>query len=112
VDIDLPSPTPPVPDRAAGALEPRRGMYGISVAAELVDMEPQSLRLYESRGLVRPQRTSGGTRRYSEVDLGRLRRIGELLGMGLNLAGVALVLDLESQNAALRAELDQVRTEG
>lgn len=83
-----------------------RGVYGISVAAELVDMEPQSLRLYESRGLVSPRRTDGGTRRYSEVDLVRIRRIGELLGMGLNLAGIAVVLELEAENQALRAELD------
>jgi MerR family transcriptional regulator, heat shock protein HspR len=84
-------------------------VYGISVAAELVDMEPQSLRLYESRGLVTPQRTEGGTRRYSDVDLTRIRHIGELLGLGLNLAGIGLVLNLEAENASLRAELDALR---
>ncbi len=62
-----------------------------------------SLRLYERRGLLDPARTDGGTRRYSEHDLGRLRRIGELLDCGLNLAGAALVLDLERDNARLRA---------
>jgi DNA-binding transcriptional MerR regulator len=86
--------------------DPARGVYGISVAAELVSMAPQALRLYETKGLVEPARTSGGTRRYSEQDLARIRRIGELLGAGLNLAGVALVLELEAENAALRAELD------
>jgi DNA-binding transcriptional MerR regulator len=78
-------------------------VYGISVASELVDMAPQALRLYESRGLVTPERTAGGTRRYSEADLARIRRIGELLGRGLNLAGVALVLGLEAENADLEA---------
>ena len=86
--------------------EPDRGVYGISVAAELVGMESQSLRLYEQRGLLLPSRTEGGTRRYSADDLERLRRIGDLLAAGLNLAGIALVLDLEAENAQLRADLD------
>src|SRR6476620_3103058 len=81
-----------------------RGVYGISVAADLVGMGVQNLRLYESRGLLEPERTDGGTRRYSANDLDRLRRIGELLGAGLNLAGVGMVLDLEQENARLRAE--------
>jgi MerR family transcriptional regulator, heat shock protein HspR len=84
--------------------DPKRGVYSISVAAELVGLGVQNLRLYESRGLLRPQRTTGGTRRYSADDLDRLRRIGDLLGAGLNLAGIDMVLDLEAQNAALRAE--------
>jgi MerR family transcriptional regulator, heat shock protein HspR len=87
--------------------DPARGVYGISVAAELVSMAPQALRLYETKGLVEPARTAGGTRRYSEQDLARIRRIGQLLGAGLNLAGIALVLALEAENAALRAELDR-----
>jgi len=91
--------------RMAEPPDPARGVYGISVAAELVSMAPQALRLYETRGLVEPARTDGGTRRYSERDLERLRRIGQLLGAGLNLAGVARVLELEAENAALRAEL-------
>jgi len=82
-----------------------RGVYGISVAAELVGMGPQTLRLYESRGLIEPQRTDGGTRRYSAADLARLQRIGQLLDAGLNLAGVAMVLELEAANADLRAQL-------
>jgi MerR family transcriptional regulator/heat shock protein HspR len=81
-----------------------RAVYGISVAAELVGMGVQTLRLYEARGLLEPDRTDGGTRRYSANDLDRLRRIGTLLDAGLNLAGIAMVLDLETQNAQLRAE--------
>jgi DNA-binding transcriptional MerR regulator len=82
-----------------------RGVYGISVAAELVGMGVQNLRLYEARGLLEPGRTDGGTRRYSANDLDRLRRIGQLLDAGLNLAGVAKVLELEGENAQLRAEM-------
>jgi MerR family transcriptional regulator/heat shock protein HspR len=86
-----------------------RGVYGISVAAELVGMGVQNLRLYEARGLLEPDRTDGGTRRYSADDLDRLRRIGDLLEAGLNLAGIDMVLDLEAQNAALRAEKEEQR---
>lgn len=86
--------------------DPGRGVYGISVAAELVGMGTQNLRAYERHGLVEPSRTEGGTRRYSSEDLDRLRRIGELLDAGLNLAGIALVLDLETDNARLHAALD------
>ena len=82
-----------------------RGVYGITTAAELVGIDPQSLRLYERRGLLEPARTDGGTRRYSADDLDRLRRIRELLDAGLNLAGIALVLDLEGDNAQLRDRL-------
>jgi MerR family transcriptional regulator/heat shock protein HspR len=81
-----------------------RGVYGISVAADLVGMGVQNLRLYEARGLLAPERTDGGTRRYSANDLDRLRRIGDLLDAGLNLAGIGMVLDLEAQNAQLRQE--------
>lgn len=84
--------------------DPARGVYGISVAADLVGLAPQSLRLYEDRGLLEPERTAGGTRRYSEEDLARLQRISQLLGEGLNLAGVAAVLFLEKDNARLRDE--------
>lgn len=96
----------PRPD-AAGRPDADRGVYGIAVAAELVGMGVQNLRLYEARGLLEPARTEGGTRRYSSDDLDRLRRIGNLLGEGLNLAGIAMVLDLEAQNTHLRAERDQ-----
>ena len=87
------------------AIGPERGVYGISVAAELVGTGVQNLRAYERRGLVDPARTPGGTRLYSELDLERLRRITELLAAGLNLSGIALVLDLEADNAQLRADL-------
>ena len=88
-------------------LDADRGVYGISVAAELVGMGVQTLRLYESRGLLEPDRTDGGTRRYSENDLSRLRRIGQLLDAGLNLAGIGMVLDLEGENARLREEQEE-----
>lgn len=86
-----------------------RGVYGISVAAELVGMGVQRLRLYESRGLLEPDRSTGGTRRYSHDDLDRLRRIGALLGAGLNLAGIAMVLDLQDENSRLQRRLHQQR---
>jgi DNA-binding transcriptional MerR regulator len=93
--------------RAAVATpDSERGVYGISVAAELVGMGVQNLRLYESRGLLEPDRSEGGTRRYSADDLNRLRHIGDLLEAGLNLAGIAMVLDLEAQNTALRTAAD------
>ena len=83
--------------------DPREhGVYAISVAAELVGMGQQNLRLYERKGLLEPARTEGGTRRYSEADLTTLRRIAELLGLGLNLSGIRLVLSLEAENHALR----------
>ena len=81
-----------------------RGVYGISVAAELVGTGVQNLRAYEARGLLEPERTEGGTRRYSANDLQRLRRIGDLLEAGLNLAGIAMVIDLQDENSQLRAE--------
>ena len=83
-----------------------RGVYGISVAAELVGMGVQNLRLYEARGLLQPSRTEGGTRRYSQNDLEQLRRIGDLMAAGLNLAGISMVMDLEEENARLRRERD------
>ena len=83
-----------------------RGVYGISVAAELVGTGVQNLRAYEARGLVEPERTEGGTRRYSANDVDRLRRIGDLLEAGLNLAGIAMVMDLQDENTQLRAETD------
>jgi MerR family transcriptional regulator, heat shock protein HspR len=88
-----------------------RGVYGISVAADLVGMGVQTLRLYEARGLLQPARTDGGTRRYSAHDLDRLRRIADLLNAGLNLAGIGMVLDLENQNAQLRAEREDAQKE-
>jgi DNA-binding transcriptional MerR regulator len=84
-----------------------RGVFGMSVAAELVGMDPQSLRLYERRGLIDPDRTAGGTRRYSPDDLDRLRRIKQLLADGLNLVGIAMVLDLEADNDLLRSQASE-----
>src|SRR3984957_19264628 len=78
--------------------DPSRGVYAISVAADLVGNVPQNLRLYEARGLVTPARSEGGTRRYSENDLDRLRAIGRLLESGLNLAGISMVLQLQAAN--------------
>ena len=86
-----------------------RGVYGISVAAELVGTGVQNLRAYEARGLLEPERTEGGTRRYSANDLDRLRRIGNLLEAGLNLAGIAMVMDLQDENTQLRAEKEEQR---
>jgi len=83
------------------------GVYGISVAAELVGTGVQNLRAYEARGLLEPDRTEGGTRRYSANDLDRLRRIGELLDAGLKLAGIAMVMDLQDENTQLRAEKEE-----
>ncbi|MDF3313324.1 MerR family transcriptional regulator [Rhodococcus sp. T2V] len=97
-----------------------RGVYGISVAAELSGFGIAALRLYEDYGLLTPGRTSGGTRRYSDYDLARLRRIAELIDAGVNLVGIGRVLDLElrtdelerdnrrleADNAHLRAEQD------
>jgi MerR family transcriptional regulator, heat shock protein HspR len=80
-----------------------RGVYGISVAAELSGIPVQSLRLYESHGLLTPIRSDGGTRRYSADDLARLRRIGELVAAGVNIAGIRQILDLQDDNAALVA---------
>jgi MerR family transcriptional regulator/heat shock protein HspR len=87
-----------------------RGVYAISVVAQLLGTGQQNIRLYERRGLLTPGRTSGGTRQYSESDLAVLRRIGELLDDGLNLAGVAKVLELELDNARLRRQLERARS--
>lgn len=83
--------------------------YGISMAAELVGLGEQTLRLYERRGLLAPARTEGGTRRYSDPDLDRLRRISALLAEGLNLAGIGMVLKLEAANRQLHLELAAAR---
>jgi MerR family transcriptional regulator/heat shock protein HspR len=85
-----------------------RGVYAISVAAELTGAGVQNLRVYERHGLVEPSRTEGGTRRYSRDDLTRITRVLTLLADGLNLAGVALVLRLEDDNARLREQARQL----
>jgi len=76
-------------------------VYGITVAADLTGMSVQALRLYERKGLLQPVRTPGGTRRYSDNDITRLRRIAALVGEGINLAGIARILGLEADNANL-----------
>ncbi len=93
-----------------------RPIYMISVAADLVGMHPQTLRMYEAKGLIRPQRTPGGTRLYSEADIERLRIVQRLTTeLGLNLAGVELVLRLEDELRKAHAQIDrlqrQLRTE-
>lgn len=88
-------PTSGSPDRADG-------VFGITVAARLVGTGVQNLRAYERAGLIEPARTPGGTRLYSQDDVDRLRRVDALLREGLNLAGIAMVLDLQDANALLR----------
>ena len=90
---------------------PDQAVYVISVAAELSGMHPQTLRIYERRGLLDPARTAGGNRRYSDTDIAMLRRIAELTAHGLNLAGVKRVLELEAEVFQLASELDMARAE-
>jgi MerR family transcriptional regulator/heat shock protein HspR len=90
-------------------MERNRALYVISVAAELAGVHPQTLRIYERKGLVDPARTLGGSRRYSDADINLLRRIQELTNEGLNLAGVKRVLDLETQVDELRQLLEETR---
>jgi MerR family transcriptional regulator, heat shock protein HspR len=86
-----------------------RAVYVISVAAELAGVHPQTLRIYERKGLLDPARTVGGSRRYSEQDIAQLQRIQDLTTAGLNLEGVRRVLELEAEVERLRAELDAAR---
>ena len=88
-----------------------RAVYVISVAAELAGVHPQTLRIYERKGLLDPARTIGGSRRYSEHDIAQLRRIQDLTTAGLNLEGVRRVLELEAEVARLRPELDEARAQ-
>ncbi len=84
-------------------------VYVMSVAADLTGLHPQTLRLYERRGLLEPARTDGGNRRYSDADLDQLRRIGQLTDAGVNIEGVRRILDLEAKVAELNRALDQAR---
>ena len=86
-----------------------RGLFGISVAAELAGLHPQTLRIYEREGLLEPARTVGGSRRYSRRDIGRLQEICALTADGLNLAGIRRVLQLEEETRHLQAELARLR---
>jgi MerR family transcriptional regulator/heat shock protein HspR len=95
---------------AAAAIDSERGVFMISVAAELAEMHPQTLRMYEARGLITPKRSPKKTRLYSQNDVERLRRIQRMTSQeGLNLAGVEAVLDMEDQVARMRAELERMR---
>ncbi|CAB4609660.1 unannotated protein [freshwater metagenome] len=86
-----------------------QAVYVISVAAELAGMHPQTLRIYERRGLLTPARTTGGNRRYSDADIMRLRRIAELASTGMNLEGIRHVMSLEEEVVRLRTEVAELR---
>jgi MerR family transcriptional regulator/heat shock protein HspR len=88
-----------------------QAVYVISVAAELAGMHPQTLRIYERRGLVTPARTQGGNRRYSDADIETLRRISELAASGMNLEGIRKVMELEAENERLRQQLADAKAE-
>src|ERR1051326_4428245 len=88
-----------------------RAVYIISVAAELAGVHPQTLRIYERKGLIEPQRTTGRSRRYSERDINRLQRIQELTTEGVSLAGVKRIIQLEEQLTDLRAEIGRLQRE-
>lgn len=90
--------------------DPRTPLYGIAVAAQLVDLPEATLRLFESKGLLTPARSDGGTRRYSDDDIDRLRRAVELREDGLNIVGIARVLALQDENIGLRAALREAET--
>ena len=95
-------------------IDPRgrdRAVYVISVAAELAGIHPQTLRIYDRRGLVQPARTGGGSRRYSDADIEKLRRVHELTSEGMNLDGVERVLALEAEVARLKAQVRRLTRE-
>jgi MerR family transcriptional regulator/heat shock protein HspR len=96
--------------RVEAAIDSERGVFMISVAAELADMHPQTLRMYEARGLITPKRSPKQTRLYSQSDVERLRRIQRMTSEdGLNLAGVEAVLNMEDQVTRMRSELERMR---
>ena len=97
------------PAKRSGSVRRGRAVYVISVAAELAGVHPQTLRIYERKGLVDPARTTGGSRRYSDADIEMLRRISELTDEGLNLVGVKRVLELEAEVERLEAELAEAK---
>src|SRR6476620_9849554 len=99
-------PVPPVAPASDGST----GVYGITTAAQLAGMSVQALRLYERKGLLEPTRTAGGTRRYSDTDIARLRRIAILIGDGINLTGIARVLELAADKADLHAANTRLRS--
>lgn len=87
----------------------QQAVYVISVAAQLAGVHPQTLRIYERRGLLSPARTAGGNRRYSDADISRLRRIAELAELGMNLEGIRHVMSLEAEVERLRHEVEHLR---
>ena len=89
----------------------QRAVFIISVAAELAGVHPQTLRIYERKGLVRPQRTSGNTRRYSQADIERLLMIQELTDAGVNLAGVKRIIELRAEVDSLQRQVAELRTQ-
>jgi MerR family transcriptional regulator/heat shock protein HspR len=91
------------------SVDEERGVFMISIAAELAEMHPQTLRMYEARGLIAPKRSPKNTRLYSQRDVERLRRIQQMTAEGLNLVGVETVLGLEERMEKMRSELDRVR---
>ena len=103
--------TAPRNDRGVAANLRDRALYVISVAAELAGVHPQTLRIYERKGLLDPARTAGGSRRYSDRDIAQLQRIQELTAAGLNLEGVRRVIELEEEVRRLRAEIDQLQSQ-
>lgn len=95
--------------RIEASIDVERGVYMISVAAELADMHPQTLRMYEARGLIAPKRSPKNTRLYSQRDVERLRRIQQMTSeLGLNLAGVEMVLEMERRVEKMKAELERM----
>jgi len=93
-------------------VETSRGVFMISVAAELANLHPQTLRMYEARGLIEPQRSSKGTRLYSQDDVDKLRRIQEMTAdLGLNLAGVERVLRLEEEIDSMHARIEEIEVQ-
>jgi MerR family transcriptional regulator/heat shock protein HspR len=91
------------------AVDRNRAVYVISVAAELAGMHPQTLRIYERKGLLEPARTQGGSRRYSDDDIAQLQRIQDLTAEGHNLEGVRRILELEAEIEALQGQLGALR---
>jgi MerR family transcriptional regulator, heat shock protein HspR len=113
-DAAQPAPGAPAGASAGGGHAPghsSRAVYVISVAAELAGVHPQTLRIYERKGLLDPARTGGGNRRYSDEDIAQLKRIQQLTSAGINLAGVQRILVLEEQLGRLMHEIDRVRAE-
>jgi MerR family transcriptional regulator/heat shock protein HspR len=96
-------------ERVEISVEDSRGVFMISVAAELAHMHPQTLRMYEARGLIEPQRSAKNTRLYSQRDVERLRHIQRLTAAGLNLSGVEIVLEMEAEVERMKAKLERMR---